>query len=81
MPPPVQTPRHVRAIDFAAARATEVRRPPVPPPPPSFPGFCFLTTTHALSDASLSLFFANEDSTTHPAKLRTDTMAIRATVR
>lgn len=69
--PSIPTPRHVRAVDFAAARAPEVRartpatrrRFPNPPPPPP--------TKIARA--------AYEDQQTHPAKPRSNTMATSVT--
>ena len=73
-----QLPRHVRALDFAAARAAEVRRRPARMgcqiPLLAFPA------APPLVSFSLLRVPADEDLTTHPAKPRTNTMATSVTV-
>ena len=72
-----QLPRHVRALDFAAARAAEVRRRPAR----MGCQITFLAFPAApASRLSLLRVPADEDLTTHPAKPRTNTMATSVTV-
>ena len=70
--PSIPTPRHVRAVDFAAARATEVRARPLPrlvAQPESTAAAAPTTIARA----------ADEDQQTHPAKPRSHTMATSVT--
>ena len=72
-----QLPRHVRAIDFAAARAAEVRRRPDVKSRRAFFSAAPITFRVFLSLLRVPV---DEDLTTHPAKPRLNTMATSVTV-
>jgi len=68
MADPPGLPRHLRAVDFAAARATEVRAPRARRVPVSFgSSLCIFSPAPPLD----LLLAANEDLQSHPAKPRT----------
>jgi len=66
--PATHLPRHVRVVDYAAARATEVR-------PPAAADESLASLIHPHRVAFLLPAAADEDYTTHPAKPRLNTMA------